>query len=141
MKKAESLFRRELVFGLRKEGCFVQPIESTGTGNGIPDLYVRTDVSSVWIECKQTGKEGLFTQNISFRPGQYSWLLRHYEHGGNSAVAIQGPKGFLFSNICFIEECKTKMGDTAYRVTQSDSDLVFIKNLDFYLIHQWLRRF
>lgn len=72
----EAAFSKALVTAMRNKGIFVQRIESGETGKGIPDLFVITKGTPMWVELKRvhdtcSGKQFL---EIPWRPGQQAWL-------------------------------------------------------------------
>jgi hypothetical protein len=96
---AEKKFSRFLVEKLRIAGWWVQPIESSETAVGIPDLYLCKDGVSLWMELKALDKPWPNKQRLPFRPGQYGWLHTHGTHGGLSVVGIKMSNGFVFARI------------------------------------------
>lgn len=74
--KNEAAFSRALCSAMRNKGIFVQRIESGETGKGIPDLFVITKGTPMWIELKRV--HAMVSQNawlvIPWRPGQQAWL-------------------------------------------------------------------
>ena len=72
----EAAFSKALVTAMRNKGIFVQRIESGETGKGIPDLFVITKGTPMWIELKRVhdtcSDKQYFT--IPWRPGQQAWL-------------------------------------------------------------------
>ena len=72
----EAAFSKALVTAMRSKGIFVQRIESGETGKGIPDLFVITKGTPMWIELKRVhdtcSDKQYFT--IPWRPGQQAWL-------------------------------------------------------------------
>lgn len=71
----EAAFSKALVTAMRNKGIFVQRIESGETGKGIPDLFVITKGTPMWIELKRV--HGACHRNyveIPWRPGQQAWL-------------------------------------------------------------------
>lgn len=72
----EAAFSKALVTAMRNRGIFVQRIESGATGKGIPDLFIITKGTPIWIELKRvhdtcSNKQVL---EIPWRPGQQAWL-------------------------------------------------------------------
>ena len=72
----EAAFSKALCTAMRAKGIFVQRIESGETGKGIPDLFVITKKTPMWIELKRihgtcSGKKYV---EIPWRPGQQAWL-------------------------------------------------------------------
>lgn len=72
----EAAFSKALVTAMRNKGIFVQRIESGETGKGIPDLFVITKGTPMWIELKRVHDtcSGKFAVEIPWRPGQQAWL-------------------------------------------------------------------
>ena len=58
-----------------------QRIESGTTGVGIPDLYVAGPEGTAWIELKNLKTQHMAHRvfEVSWRPGQQAWALRHYK--------------------------------------------------------------
>ena len=72
----EAAFSKALVTAMRNKGIFVQRIESGETGKGIPDLFVITKGTPMWIELKRihdTCSNKRYVE-IPWRPGQQAWL-------------------------------------------------------------------
>lgn len=72
----EAAFSKALVTAMRNKGIFVQRIESGETGKGIPDLFVITKGTPMWIELKRihgTCSNKPYVE-IPWRPGQQAWL-------------------------------------------------------------------
>lgn len=73
----EAAFSKALVTAMRNKGIFVQRIESGETGKGIPDLFVITKGTPMWIELKRI--HGTYSDKkvleIPWRPGQQAWLF------------------------------------------------------------------
>lgn len=71
----EAAFSKALVTAMRNKGIFVQRIESGETGKGIPDLFVITQGTPMWIELKRVhGVCHRTMVEIPWRPGQQAWL-------------------------------------------------------------------
>ena len=72
----EAAFSKALVTAMRAKGIFVQRIESGETGKGIPDLFVITKRTPMWIELKRIHDtcSDKFAVDIPWRPGQQAWL-------------------------------------------------------------------
>ena len=97
--KRESNFRGALGQAIRATQNIAQPIESGTTGLGIPDMFIRTSKVSVWAELKNEKYRISYPYHVPFRPGQASWLERHYRLGGISVLGISTPDGdFFFVN-------------------------------------------
>ena len=66
-------------------------IETGGVSVGVPDWFIRTEYNDIWMEAKEIKRWPVrdnTTIKISFRPGQYNWLKRHQELGGNSLLIV-----------------------------------------------------
>lgn len=71
----EAAFSKALVTAMRAKGIFVQRIESGETGKGIPDLFIITKGTPMWIELKRVhGACHRDYVEIPWRPGQQAWL-------------------------------------------------------------------
>ena len=73
---AESKFAASLVRMFNSNGCNATRIESHGTGNGIPDMYVLGFGTDFWLELKHDPKLGqnARTIKVDWRPGQQGWM-------------------------------------------------------------------
>lgn len=80
---AESKFAATLVRMFNSSGCNATRIESHGTGNGIPDMYVLGFGTDFWLELKhqpmlRSHKEHI---KVEWRPGQQGWMYTyHLQH-------------------------------------------------------------
>lgn len=72
----EAAFSKALCTAMRAKGIFVQRIESGETGKGIPDLFVITKGTPMWIELKRVHStcSGKAYVEVPWRPGQQAWL-------------------------------------------------------------------
>ena len=72
----EAAFSKALVTAMRNKGIFVQRIESGETGKGIPDLFVITKGTPMWIELKRIHDTCSHKRHVEipWRPGQQAWL-------------------------------------------------------------------
>lgn len=72
----EAAFSKALVTAMRAKGIFVQRIESGETGKGIPDLFIITKGTPMWIELKRIHGtcSNKMDVEIPWRPGQQAWL-------------------------------------------------------------------
>ena len=77
---AESKFSAALVRKFNSSGCNVTRIESHGTGNGIPDMYVLGFGSDFWLELKHDPKlrQSMEHIKVDWRPGQQAWMYTYY---------------------------------------------------------------
>jgi len=67
----------------------LQPIESGGTGVGIPDLFMQAN-KSLWIELK-IGHYVAQGVRVVFRPGQLQWIQNHVRLGGEARMLMFTP--------------------------------------------------
>lgn len=67
-------------------GCHWQSVESSATGQGIPDLNGCHAGVDVWLEIKYT--EHLKTKNIGLKPQQIAWIYKRAKAGGNIWIAL-----------------------------------------------------
>lgn len=73
----EAAFSKAVVAHLRKQGWFVQRIETGSTGRGVPDIYAISPVGiPFWLELKREHKSALRCSEVQihWRPGQQAWL-------------------------------------------------------------------
>lgn len=80
--KSESAFSSWLTTVFNKAGFDVTRIESHGTGNGIPDMFVQGHGYDIWIELKnepyvdcpaQCDYKHAAPLHVKWRPGQQAW--------------------------------------------------------------------
>lgn len=84
MKEAD--FSRSLSGMITKYGYRVTRIESHGTGNGIPDMFVDGHGDDFWLELKAEDKYSVNDKviNVDWRPGQVPWMYEYYvKHRAN----------------------------------------------------------
>lgn len=72
------------IFRARFPSVHWQPIETGGTGRGIPDLNFCSGGVEGWIENKVTS-----TLSVGLRPEQIAWLARRSRAGGRAFVAVR----------------------------------------------------
>ena len=95
--KSESDLNRRIRSVLCATGAMAVSVESGATQLGIPDIYVRTENTSAWIELKHLYYPIHYPFRVPFKPGQYSWLHRHYGLRGTSVLCIETIEhGILF---------------------------------------------
>ena len=80
MYNTEHDFSKALCSKLKKAGMFVTRIESHGTGNGIPDLFVAGVGWDCWIELKNMPDKSIYSKvlTVPWRPGQIPWALQYF---------------------------------------------------------------
>ena len=72
----------------KDKAIIFQPIESSRTSIGIPDIYLRTPVVDGWMELKQIKWNATDHYKIPFRPGQFEWLRKYSGFGGNAILCL-----------------------------------------------------
>lgn len=74
----------------KDRAIILQPIESSRTAIGIPDIYFRTPIVDGWIELKQTEMKmtSSYSYKIPFRPQQFEWLHKYSAFGGNAILCL-----------------------------------------------------
>ena len=94
---SEKDFSRALRTRLSKHGFMTTRIETHGTVNGMPDLYVCGFGYDCFIELKNDKQLSMHDKNIKvqWRPGQQSWMLEYYIKHVNkkcclTIVAVEG---------------------------------------------------
>ncbi len=66
-------------------------IESGSTEVGFPDWYLRTEWIDLWIEAKELKRWPTRASTriiISYRPGQYNWIMQHRKLGGKVLLIV-----------------------------------------------------
>jgi len=87
---SESRFRNAFYQRFRVNDFMCQPIESPGTGDGIPDAYISSRVHNfkAWIEFKNF-RVGILTKvPVPYRPGQFAWLTAWTLMGSTCILAL-----------------------------------------------------
>lgn len=81
MYKTEHDFSRSLSDRLVKAKLMVTRIESHGTGNGIPDMFVCGIGIDTWLELKNDTKLSIKDKQIkvAWRPGQIAWMYTYFQ--------------------------------------------------------------
>lgn len=81
MYKTEHEFSKSLSDRLVKEKLMVTRIESHGTGNGIPDMFVCGMGIDTWLELKNDTKLSIKDKQIkvAWRPGQIAWMYTYFQ--------------------------------------------------------------
>ena len=100
MWDSESKFSTYLYRRLNAEGIYVHRLESHGTGNGLPDMFVMGHGDDFFLELKNDKKmtvakamaEGI---KVDWRPGQQAWALTYKQRhatleGGKMSATIVG---------------------------------------------------
>ncbi len=78
--------------GLRQEfakhihNMMLVPIESWGTGQGVPDMHYCLEGDSGWVENKQTSAWALAH---ALSPEQVGWMSKYQRHGGRVLLAVR----------------------------------------------------
>lgn len=80
MYNTEHDFSKAFCSKLKKAGMFVTRIESHGTGNGIPDLFVAGMGWNYWVELKNMPDKSIYSKvlTVPWRPGQIPWALQYF---------------------------------------------------------------
>lgn len=80
MYKTEADFSKYITARLQREHIMVTRIESHGTGNGIPDMFVCGRGLDTWLELKNSPKLSIKDKKIkvAWRPGQVAWMFTYH---------------------------------------------------------------
>ena len=80
MYNTEHDFSKALCSKLKKARTFITRIESHGTSNGIPDLFVAGVGWDCWIELKNMPDKSIYSKvlTVPWRPGQIPWALQYF---------------------------------------------------------------
>jgi len=78
----EQSFSKALTAKMKKQGVDYTRIESHGTANGIPDLFVMSGLDDMWIELKNdsTVFHTAAYIKVAWRPGQQAWFEQYRRH-------------------------------------------------------------
>ena len=81
MYKTEHEFSKSFSDRLTKAGLMVTRIESHGTGNGIPDMFVCGRGLDTWLELKNDTKLSIKDKaiKVAWRPGQVAWMYKYFQ--------------------------------------------------------------
>lgn len=113
MYKTEYYFSRSLSARLAKEHLMVTRIESHGTGNGIPDMFVCGRGLDTWLELKNDPKLSVSTKviKVAWRPGQVAWMYTYFQkHLTNCCLTLVAGSDGIF----IIPMTKTFKDHTVY---------------------------
>ena len=85
MYNTEAEFSKALCDKMRRDGRIdYTRIESHGTANGIPDLYVMAGFNQYWVELKNSKSASVnslkTTIKVPWRPGQQAWFEQYRRH-------------------------------------------------------------
>lgn len=80
MYRTEAEFSKALTARLKREHIRVTRIESHGTGNGIPDMFVDGRGLDCWIELKNDPVLSIHNRviTVAWRPGQKAWMYEYF---------------------------------------------------------------
>lgn len=126
----ETAYRADLAAGFRRIGVLAQPIETGGTGDGVPDLFIACG-KAVWIEVKKGALNGNKI-NVTYRPGQKKWLQENAAQGGISIVHVVVPslnKHYVFRNR---QPDSFLIEDSSYNLK--------LEKINYEIYAEWLRR-
>lgn len=116
--KNEAAFSKAVCAHLRKQGYFVQRIETGSTGRGVPDIYaVSIAGKAMWLELKRvhTNAAGKRYVTIPWRPGQQAWLhliVTSYKQTAytlaafNDCILLIQHEGIYRNDIVLLSKCK-----------------------------------
>lgn len=108
----EAAFSRALCAAMRAKGIFVQRIESGETGKGIPDLFVITKGTPMWIELKRVhdtcGRKPVL--EVPWRPGQQAWLNDVQSRGVTCMTLVCYDDGIIKIQAGIYHENRVPMG-------------------------------
>ncbi|MBR6135017.1 MAG: hypothetical protein IKQ22_00825 [Clostridia bacterium] len=98
MYRTEAEFSKALTARLKREHIRVTRIESHGTGNGIPDMFVDGRGIDTFLELKNDPTHSINSKNIkvAWRPGQKAWMFEyHTKHITKSCLTLVACKDGL----------------------------------------------
>jgi hypothetical protein len=85
----------------RKLQChipFIQRFETGLTGTGVPDIYVRSRRTELWLELKnrKTRWNTQKTNSVDWRKGQQTWAMNYYKTTLQGVLTLVAcPNGFV----------------------------------------------
>lgn len=91
MYNTEAAFSKALTARLRKEHIRVTRIESHGTGNGIPDMFVDGRGVDTFLELKNDPTLSIYNKviKVAWRPGQKAWMFEYFcKHTTKSCLTL-----------------------------------------------------
>lgn len=140
----ENAVKKKIKNKLEKhDNILVQPIESGGTGLGIPDLFIRTKNHDIWMELKRVdwpngrGK----TISIPWRPGQLNWIKHYISLGGLAYLCVYVNKGKHKNTVYFFKNyqiLKTYSQEAFESLSEIHFSLnLFQDNMLFEILNRW----
>lgn len=80
MYRTEAEFSKALTARLKREHIRVTRIESHGTGNGIPDMFVDGRGVDTFLELKNDPTLSIHNKviKVAWRPGQKAWMFEYF---------------------------------------------------------------
>ena len=113
MYRTEAEFSKALTARLKREHIRVTRIESHGTGNGIPDMFVDGRGVDTFLELKNDPTHSINSKNIkvAWRPGQKAWMFEYFtKHTTKSCLTLVAYK----DGVAIIPMTSTFPDDRAY---------------------------
>lgn len=135
----ENQFSNSLLRKLKRKGIDCTRIESHGTGNGIPDLFIQGNGWDCWLELKCDDKQNIYQPsfNVAWRPGQQAWMMNYYIHHENKKccytlmhvtggmVLIPHTKIYKNNKAALIDVTVINDDRTVPRLSSSPSSLIY----------------
>ena len=113
MYRTESEFSKALTARLKREHIRVTRIESHGTGNGIPDMFVDGRGVDTFLELKNDPAHSINSKSIkvAWRPGQKAWMLEYFiKHTTKNCLTLVACK----DGVAIIPMASTFPNDVVY---------------------------
>lgn len=139
----EAAFSKYLYPRLNTEGLYVHRLESHGTGNGLPDMFVMGNGKDFFLELKNNKKltvakamsEGM---KVDWRPGQQPWAYVYKQRhasvtGGKLTATVVGLKdGIIIIPMVKVFENNIVMSAYMYEVKPKSSIFEMLCTLCYY---------
>ena len=126
----EQIFSNKLSNRLKRQGIYIQKIESHYTGNGIPDMFLYGHGLECFIELKSKSSCTINSDyyKIEWRPGQQAWYENYYKamYGTKCCLTIVDvydgllfiPNNVIYNKNIVNEPIKLNINEVHYNVTK-----------------------
>ena len=89
--------RKSVLSYLFEHGWFIQSIETSMTGEGVPDSVVCKDGKVIWIEYKVVDCSWPDVKRPIFEQAQLPWMIDYQKHGGKSVIVTRIRQGYVIT--------------------------------------------
>ena len=125
MYTTEKDFSKAFSDKLKRIGFAVTRLESHGTGNGIPDMFIVGFGYDCFIELKNDKKHGpnASVLPVEWRPGQQPWMLEYFlkhKHKKNGLTIVAVKEGYYIIPMTCIYQKNTVYNAQNFYISKSD---------------------